>query len=130
MSSTPSVEGAAEARGRDPRPIAALVGGVLAAIGASLCCVAPLVLVSLGVGGAWIGSLTALEPYRPIFVGVTLVFLFLAWRRLYRRREQCAPGSACAVPATLRNQRRIFWVVTVFVLGLITFPWWGLLLIE
>ena len=40
-----------------------LAAGVLAAIGGSLCCVAPLVLLALGNGGAWIGNLTALEPY-------------------------------------------------------------------
>ena len=44
----------------------ALVGGALASIGASLCCVGPLVLVSLGIGGAWVSSLTTLEPVRPI----------------------------------------------------------------
>ncbi|HZE91048.1 MAG TPA: mercuric transporter MerT family protein, partial [Rhizobacter sp.] len=31
-----------------------LVAGVLAAIGASVCCVGPLVLLMLGIGGAWI----------------------------------------------------------------------------
>ena len=52
-------------------PSRSLLAGVAAAIGASLCCVALLVLLSLGIGGAWIGNLTVLEPYRPIFVGVT-----------------------------------------------------------
>jgi hypothetical protein len=46
----------------------ALVGGVLAGIGASACCVGPFLLLSLGIGGAWIGHLTTLEPYRPIFI--------------------------------------------------------------
>jgi len=41
-----------------------LVGGV-AALVASACCLGPLVLVVLGFSGAWIGNLTALEPYRP-----------------------------------------------------------------
>ena len=41
-----------------------LVAGVLAAIGASVCCVGPLVLLTLGIGGAWIANLTALEPTR------------------------------------------------------------------
>ena len=49
----------------------ALAGGVLAGIGASACCVGPLLLLSLGVGGAWIGHLTALEPYRPVFIVLT-----------------------------------------------------------
>ncbi|MGR5415051.1 mercuric transporter MerT family protein, partial [Vibrio astriarenae] len=30
-----------------------LVAGVLAAIGASVCCVGPLVLLALGIGGSW-----------------------------------------------------------------------------
>src|SRR5205823_1777775 len=60
-----------------------LAAGVLAAIGASLCCVVPLVLLVFGIGGAWIGNLTPLEPYRPIFIGLTLLFLGLAFRRLY-----------------------------------------------
>lgn len=38
----------------------ALVVGALAAIGASVCCAGPLVLLMLGIGGAWVVSLTAL----------------------------------------------------------------------
>jgi mercuric ion binding protein len=43
-----------------------------------------LVLIALGFSGAWIGNLTVLEPYRPIFIGAALVALFFAWRRIYR----------------------------------------------
>jgi len=50
-----------------------LWASVLAAIVGSLCCVAPLVLITLGISGAWISQLTALEPYRPIFIGVMMV---------------------------------------------------------
>lgn len=45
----------------------ALFAGGLAAILASTCCLGPLVLVALGFSGAWIGNLTVLEPYRPLF---------------------------------------------------------------
>ena len=60
-----------------------LVAGVLAAIGASVCCVGPLVLLALGIGGSWVSSLTAMDPYRPVFIGLTLLFLGLAFRKLY-----------------------------------------------
>jgi mercuric ion transport protein len=63
-----------------------LVAGILAAVGASICCVGPLVLLALGVSGAWIGSLTAFEPYRPVLIGLTLLFLALAFHRLYLAR--------------------------------------------
>ena len=100
-----------------------LVGSILAAIGASICCVGPLVLLALGVSGAWIGSLTALEPYRPIFIGLTLLFLGLAFYRLYLARPVCTPGSACANPRMLKRQRLTFWIVAILVLGLIAVPW-------
>lgn len=100
-----------------------LVAGVVAAIGASVCCVGPLVLLMLGIGGAWIGNLTAFEPYRPVFIGLTLLFIGLAFRRLYRVPQSCAPGAACADPQALRRQRMIFWCVTVVLLGLLAIPW-------
>ena len=51
----------------------ALFAGGLAAFLASTCCLGPLVLVALGFSGAWVGNLTALEPYRPFFIGAALV---------------------------------------------------------
>ncbi len=71
---------------------ALLVGGV-AAILASTCCLGPLVLVALGLTGAWIGTLTLLEPYRPFFIGGALVALFFAGRRIFRPARACEPGE-------------------------------------
>lgn len=102
-----------------------LWAGVLAAIAGSLCCVAPLVLLSLGISGAWISQLTALEPYRPIFIGAMLVFIGLAFRQLYIVPARCAPKEACANPRLQRRQRQIFWVVVVGLAGLIAFPWYA-----
>jgi mercuric ion transport protein len=100
-----------------------LVAGVLAAIGASLCCVVPLVLLALGIGGSWIANLTALEPYRPIFIGLTLLFLGLAFRQLYVTAPVCAFGTACADPKILARQRTVFWVVVVLLGALLAVPW-------
>lgn len=100
-----------------------LIAGVLAAIGASVCCVGPLVLLALGIGGTWVGSLTVMEPYRPFFIGLTLLFLGLAFRRLYLVPQVCTPGTPCAEPRTRRRQRFAFWTVTVLLLGLLTVPW-------
>jgi len=107
-----------------------VIAATLAAIGASLCCIGPLVLLALGVGGTWISNLAALEPYRPIFVGITLTFLLLAFRKLYLVPRQCAPGDVCAIPRTLRNQRIIFWIVSVLLIALLAFPYYGLVFFE
>ncbi len=60
-------------------------GGVLGALAASSCCIVPLVLFTLGVGGAWIGNLTALAPYQPLFAALTLGFLGAGFYLVYRR---------------------------------------------
>ena len=100
-----------------------LVAGVLAAIGASVCCVGPLVLLTLGIGGAWIANLTALEPLRPWFIAATLLFVGLAFRRLYHQPQVCEPGAACAEPIVLKRQRLIFWIVALVLLALLSVPW-------
>ena len=102
-----------------------LVAGILAGIGASMCCVGPLVLLTLGIGGAWIGYLSDLEPYRPLFIGLALVFFGLAFRKLYRLPQECAPGTPCQDPRTNRRQRLTLWVVAIAVVGLVAVPWFA-----
>ena len=102
-----------------------LLTGVVAAVIGSLCCVAPLVLLMLGISGAWISQLTALEPYRPIFIGITAIFVALAFRQLYIVPAQCAPGEACTNLQLQRRQRKIFWVVVAVLAALIAFPWYA-----
>lgn len=100
-----------------------LAAGGIAALLASACCLGPLVLITLGVSGAWIGNLTALEPHRPFFMGVALVAMFFAWRRIYRPVEQCRPGEICAVPQARTTYKAIFWGVSVLVLTALVFPY-------
>lgn len=103
----------------------ALIAGALAGIGASLCCVVPLVLLGLGIGGAWVANLTLFAPVRPVFLGLTLLFLGLAFRKVYVTPASCEPGIVCADSATLHRQRLVFWLVAVPLLGLIAFPWFA-----
>lgn len=103
-------------------PRLSLTAGVLAAIGASVCCVGPILLLALGVSGAWIGSLTSFEPYRPYFIVATLAFFALAYRKLYGPPQVCAQGTACADDTILRRLRKTFWIFSAFVLVLIAFP--------
>jgi mercuric ion transport protein len=81
-----------------------------------------LVLVALGFSGAWIGNLTALEPYRPAFIGTALISLFLAYRRIFRPAVACRPGEVCATPQGRTAYKMIFWLVVALVLVALGFP--------
>ena len=100
-----------------------LIAGATAAIAASVCCVGPLVLVTLGVGGAWMAQLTEFEAVRPLFIGLVLAFLGLAFHRLHFAPQVCAAGTLCANPLTLKRQRVAFWIATVLLIALIAAPW-------
>lgn len=101
----------------------ALATSGVAAILASTCCLGPLVLVALGFSGAWIGNLTVLEPYRPIFIGAALVALLFAWRSISRPAQACKPGDVCPVPQVRTAFKVIFWIVAALVLVALAFPY-------
>lgn len=101
-------------------------GGVLGAILASSCCVVPLVLVTLGVSGAWIGNLTALEPYKPYFAAVTATLIGAGFWHVYiKPKPVCEDGSYCAQPESSLFTKSALWIATVLVLLAITIGWWA-----
>jgi mercuric ion transport protein len=81
-----------------------------------------MLLMALGIGGAWGSRVVALEAYQPWFVGAALLFFGYAFFKLYRSPEACAPGEACAIPAVRRRQRVIFWVVAALAAALMSLP--------
>ena len=101
----------------------AVVGGILAALGASSCCILPLVLFSLGVSGAWIGNLTALARYQPVFIAAAVACLGFGFWRAYRRPAACADAGACARPGSGRLARIGLWIAAALVLAAVTFPY-------
>ena len=106
------------------KPALAAAGGVLGAVAASSCCIVPLVLFGFGVSGAWIGNLTALAPYQPIFVAVTLGFLAGGFWTMYRKpRAAATNGSRCAPPAARRFVEIVLWSAAVLVAAAMAFPY-------
>ncbi|MGE0853247.1 MAG: mercuric transporter MerT family protein [Hyphomicrobiaceae bacterium] len=99
------------------------LGGLVAAIAAASCCVLPFALFVLGVSGAWIGNLTALAPYQPVFAAVAFGLLGCGFYLVYRKpRATCADGSWCARPGSLRSVKVGLWTATVLVVVALAFP--------
>jgi mercuric ion transport protein len=101
---------------------------VFAAFLASLCCIGPLVFVTLGVGA---GLASTFEPLRPIFGVVTAMLLAVGFYVVYRPRRDagdatCAPGETCATSRP-RRDRLFVWAAALLSLALWTFPSWSTL---
>jgi len=101
----------------------ALIAGGISALLASACCLGPLVLIMLGISGAWIGSLTLLEPYQPWFMGAAAIALVVAGRRIWGPAVACDVGQVCERPMVNRSYKVLF-VLVVLLLGIsLAFPW-------
>ena len=113
------------AQSHDRKRIVAATGGVIGAVLASSCCIGPLLLITLGASGAWIGNLTALKAYQPVFVPVTLAFLgFGFWQVYGKSKQSCDDDSYCASPSSDRLIKVALWVATALVgLALSTDLW-------
>jgi len=98
-------------------------GGILGAIAASSCCIIPLILFSLGISGAWIGNLTALAPYKPIFITITLGFLGYGYWMVYRKPKACAEGETCARPLPNRVVKSALWGSTFLIVIALFWTW-------
>lgn len=102
----------------------AVAGGAVGALAAASCCVAPLALFTLGISGAWIGNLTALAPYQPIFVALAAAALIYGFVRVYRPpAKKCDDGTYCASPSSTRVLKVSLWVTTFLVIAAVAFPY-------
>lgn len=106
----------------------AAAGSVLTALAIASCCLLPFILLSAGIGGAWAGSLTALAPYKPIFLGTAAVLLAYGFYRVYRTTKQaCAPDGSCA-PRASRWATHALWIAAILIVTAIVFeffePYW------
>ena len=117
-----SLPASRQARKPSSESVALTTGGV-AALLTGACCVVPLLLVSAGLGGAWLANLRLLEPYRWVFIGMGLVALAFAWKRIYRPAAECKPGEVCAVTQVRRGYRIYFWLVVLLLVFMAVYPY-------
>ncbi len=110
-----------------PRLSRWLAAGALVGAGlSSACCVVPLVLLTLGISGAWIGNLTALEPYKPYVAAITLIVLgYGFWHVYVRSRTPCEEGTYCARPQSRHLTKAALWLGLALVIIALTLNWWA-----
>lgn len=103
----------------------AATGGVVGAMLASSCCIFPLVLITLGASGPWIGKLTALKAYQPLFVGLTAAFLGYGFWHVYWKSSLYCDDESCSTPRSDRAVKVALWTATVLVIVALTTDLWA-----
>jgi mercuric ion transport protein len=99
------------------------VGGIIAAIIASLCCIGPVLVALIGVGS--IGAFSVFESYRPYLIGITVLLLGFAFYLVYRKREvKCEDGS-CKIQDAGKWNKVGIWSATLLAAVAIAFPYLG-----
>lgn len=111
-------------RHRDVEEVKTILGSVIAAVGASACCLGPVALSAIGAGAIGAAAVK-LEPLRPVFLTITAALLGTAFFVTYRRAapDQCGPGDSCA-PSSKRTAKVVLWLATILVVLLVTFPYY------
>ena len=105
-------------------PILAGIGGVTAGFLGALCCVAPLIVLTFGVGA---GLASTFEPLRPLF-GVVMVGAFgVGFYGAYRTDPACVSGE-CPRPRR-GTERGVLWIALLVALLFWTFPAWSVWLL-
>lgn len=107
-------------------------GSILGALAASSCCILPLALFSLGASGAWIGNLTALAPYQPIIIAVTVGFLGGGFYLVYGRSKvgNCEADRTCATPTSERLVKTGLWLSTALIAAALAFNFAAPILLD
>lgn len=105
------------------------MGGLAAAGLGSLCCIGPILFVTLGVGA---GMASTFEPLRPLFGALMVVLLGIGFYTVYSRRtpaEVCGPDGVCERPRNRSREQVLLWGAAALALVLWTFPQWSILLV-
>jgi len=106
------------------RTTLASAGSILAAVGASACCVVPMVLLSFGVTGAWLANLNALYPYKSYLIATAVTLLAARCFWVYRKRRECREnGTACPAAFSSRFNKAALWVSSALIAVAIGLPY-------
>ena len=114
-----------------PKDGLAATVGILAGLGAASCCLVPFALFSLGITGAWIGNITALAPYQPIFAAVAFGCIGYGGYHVYwKRNKTSAVGTVCANPISGRIVKGTLWGATLLIVLALTFPYFAPIIFD
>jgi copper chaperone CopZ len=98
--------------------------GVLAAVAASLCCIAPVLTLLAGIGGL-ASTFSWLEPARPFLIGASVVTLGLAWFQQLKPKQSETDCGCEPAKTSFWQSKSFLGIVTVFAGLMLAFPYYA-----
>jgi copper chaperone CopZ/uncharacterized protein (DUF486 family) len=102
-----------------------LIGaGILTAIAASLCCITPILALIAGTSGlastfSWLG------PFRPYFIGLTILVLGFAWYQKLKPKNQIDCNCDTEEKPKFIQSKIFLGIVTAFAIFMLAFPYYS-----
>ncbi len=97
---------------------------ILTAIGASLCCITPILALISGASGI-ASSFSRLEPLRPYFIGITVLVLIFAWYRKLKPKKEIECDCEVDKKPKFMQTKLFLGLVTGFAVIMLAFPYYG-----
>jgi copper chaperone CopZ len=102
-----------------------LIGaGLLTAIAASLCCITPVLALVAGTSGL-ASTFSWLEPFRPYFIGLTILVLGFAWYQKLKPKQQIDCNCETEEKPKFIQSKMFLGIVTAFALIMLAFPYYA-----
>ncbi len=102
-----------------------LIGvGILTAIAASLCCITPVLALIAGTSGL-ASTFSWLEPFRPYFIGLTILVLGFAWYQKLKPKKQINCNCETEEKPKFIHSKMFLGIVTAFAIIMLAFPYYS-----
>lgn len=97
---------------------------IFTAIGASLCCITPVLALISGASGI-ASTFTWLEPLRPYLIGVTVLVLGFAWYQKLKPEKEIECDCETDKKPKFIQSKTFLGFVTGFAILMLAFPYYG-----
>ncbi|WP_299761368.1 mercuric transport protein MerTP [uncultured Pontibacter sp.] len=108
-------------RGETPAAKVWLGTGLVSAVAASLCCIAPMLAIVAGTS-SMAASLSWLEPLRPYLIGLTALALGFAWYQRLKPTSKIACDCETNSKPNFMQTKTFLSIITVFAAVMLAFP--------